>query len=44
MAIFVSNLVIEQGFDFDATFELGDVTATPLNLLFKHSAQIRNLH
>ena len=22
MAIFVSNLVIEQGFDFDATFEL----------------------
>jgi len=33
MAIFVSNLVIEQGFDFDGTFELEDVnTASPINL------------
>lgn len=46
MAIFVSNLVIEQGFDFDATFELEDVTtATPLNLAAQTvSAQIRKTY
>ena len=33
MAIFVSNIVIEQGFDFDTTFQLEDTaTATLLNL------------
>lgn len=26
MAVFVSNIVIEQGFDFDTTFELEDST------------------
>jgi len=33
MAVFVSNIVIEQGFDFNTTFELEDtVTTNPLNL------------
>jgi hypothetical protein len=33
MAIFVSNIVIEQGFDFDTTFQLEDTaTATLLDL------------
>lgn len=46
MAIFVSNLVIEQGFDFDAIFELEDVsTATPLNLSQQTvTAQIRKTY
>ena len=33
MAVFVSNIVIEQGFDFDSTFQLEDtVTNNYLNL------------
>jgi|TARA_B100000073_G_scaffold196195_1_gene162535 hypothetical protein len=33
MAIFVSNLTIEQGFDFEAVFELENISTTePLNL------------
>ncbi len=46
MAIFVSNLVIEQGFDFEGIFELEDVrTASPLNLANETvSAQIRKTY
>ena len=30
MAVFVSNIVIEQGFDFDTTFQLEDTTTNNL--------------
>ena len=33
MAVFVSNITIEQGFDFETTFELENISTTePLNL------------
>ena len=33
MAVYVSNIVIEQGFDFDTSFQLEDTrTNSPLNL------------
>ena len=33
MAVYVSNIVIEQGFDFETTFELeNSLTSEPLNL------------
>jgi hypothetical protein len=46
MAIFVSNLVVHQGFDFDAIFELEDInTSSPLNLTNQTvSAQIRKTY
>lgn len=43
MAVYVSNIVIEQGFDFDVTFGLADIrTNGPVNLVgYASSAQIR---
>jgi hypothetical protein len=43
MAVYVSNIVIEQGFDFSTTFELSDaLTDGPLNLVgYGITAQIR---
>lgn len=46
MAVFVSNIVIEQGFDFDATFELEDTaTQNPLDLTgYTVSSQLRKTY
>ena len=46
MAVFVSNIVIEQGFDFNTTFELEDTTTTnPLNLTgYTIEAQLRKTY
>tara|TARA_R100000005_G_C4869767_1_gene126866 strand:- start:87 stop:434 length:348 start_codon:yes stop_codon:yes gene_type:complete len=46
MAVFVSNLVIEQGFDFETTFELEDSTTNePLDLTgYTITAQIRKIY
>jgi hypothetical protein len=43
MAVYVSNIVIEQGYDFSTTFELTDsLTNGPLNLVgYAVTAQIR---
>jgi hypothetical protein len=43
MAVYVSNIVIEQGFDFSSIFELADsLTDGPLNLVgYGVTAQIR---
>lgn len=43
MAVYVSNIVIEQGYDFSATFDLVDsLTDGPLNLVgYGITAQIR---
>ncbi len=43
MAVYVSNIVIEQGFDFSTTFELADsLTDGPLSLVgYGVTAQIR---
>ena len=46
MAIFVSNIVIEQGFDFDTMFELEDsTTSEPLDLTgYQITAQMRKVY
>ena len=46
MAVFVSNIVIEQGFDFNTIFELEDTsTNNPLNLSgYSVDAQIRKTY
>ena len=46
MAVFVSNIVIEQGFDFETTFELEDSTTNlPLNLSgYAINSQIRKTY
>ena len=46
MAVFVSNIVIEQGYDFNTTFELEDTTTTNLLDLTGYSieAQIRKTY
>ena len=46
MAVFVSNIVIEQGFDFDTTFELEDTTTNePINLTdYGVDSQIRKTY
>jgi hypothetical protein len=46
MAVFVSNIVIEQGFDFDTTFELESTTTNePLNLTgYNVDSQIRKTY
>lgn len=46
MAVFVSNIVIEQGFDFDTVFELEDTTTgNYLNLSgYTVDAQIRKTY
>jgi hypothetical protein len=46
MAVFVSNIVIEQGFDFNTTFELEDtLTTDPLVLTgYTVEAQIRKTY
>ena len=46
MAVFVSNIVIEQGFDFNTTFELEDTaTQNPLNLTgYTVSSQLRKTY
>jgi len=46
MAVFVSNIVIEQGFDFETTFELEDSnTNLPLNLSgYTINSQIRKTY
>jgi len=46
MAVFVSNIVIEQGFDFDTTFQLEDTTTnTLLNLTgYSMDAQLRKTY
>jgi len=46
MAVFVSNIVIEQGFKFDTTFELEDTsTNSPLNLsAYEVESQIRKTY
>jgi hypothetical protein len=43
MAVYVSNIVIEQGFDFSNTFELSDaLTNGPLNMVgYGITAQMR---
>lgn len=43
MAVYVSNIVIEQGFDFNVTFGLADIrTNGPVNLVgYASSAQLR---
>lgn len=45
MAVYVSNIVIEQGFDFSSIFELADsLTDGPLNLVgYGVTAQIRKI-
>ena len=46
MAVFVSNIVIEQGFDFDTTFQLEDTTTNALlNLTgYTMDAQLRKTY
>jgi hypothetical protein len=46
MAVYVSNIVIEQGFDFDTSFQLEDTrTNSPLILTDASStAQLRKFH
>ena len=46
MAVFVSNIVIEQGFDFDTTFQLEDtLTGNLLNLTnYTIDAQLRKTY
>ena len=46
MAVFVSNIVIEQGFDFQTTFELEDSTTNePLDLTgYTVTSQIRKVY
>jgi uncharacterized protein (DUF2147 family) len=46
MAVFVSNIVIEQGFDFNTTFELEDTTTNgPINLTgYEVDSQIRKTY
>jgi len=46
MAVFVSNIVIEQGFDFDTTFQLEDTTTNALLNLTGYSmdAQLRKTY
>jgi len=46
MAVYVSNIVIEQGFDFDTTFELEDtVTNNLLNLSgYQIQSQLRKTY
>jgi len=46
MAVFVSNIVIEQGFDFDTTFLLADtLTNNPLNLTgYSIESQLRKTY
>jgi len=46
MAVFVSNIVIEQGFDFNTTFELENTSTTnPLNLSnYTIEAQLRKTY
>lgn len=39
MAVFVSNIVIEQGFDFDTTFQLEDTTTNNLLNLTDYSVE-----
>ena len=43
MAVYVSNIVIEQGYDFDTSFQLADTrTNTPLKLIDSSTeAQLR---
>jgi hypothetical protein len=46
MAVFVSNIVIEQGFDFETTFQLEDTTTGNLFNLNEYSveSQIRKTY
>lgn len=46
MAVYVSNIVIEQGFDFSTTFVLSDaITNGPLNMVgYGITAQIRKTY
>jgi hypothetical protein len=43
MAVYVSNIVIEQGYDFSTTYELSDATTNgPLNMVgYGITAQLR---